>query len=99
MGARAGAVGLAEAGEHVGQELRGHHVALDDLQTAHPGRLVDLLLAQDAGPPQDRGERRAQLVGKRGQELVLRPVGDLRLRASALRLAVEQRVGPAPAPG
>ena len=79
--------------EHVLDEAGlGLHVALDDLQPAHPRRLVDLLLAQDAGPPQDRGERRAQLVGERGQELVLGPVGDLRLRAGAFGLAVEQRV-------
>ena len=71
----------------------GRDVALDDLEAAaRRVGLVQLFPAQDAGPAQDRGQRRAQLVGERGQELVLGPVGHLRFRARAFGLAIEQGV-------
>ena len=50
------------------------------------GGLVEPPAAQQVGPPHDGGQRRAQLVGERGQELVLDAAGRLRLRARPLRL-------------
>ena len=78
--------------------------------TSSPRRMrgrVEVARAQHHRPAEDRGERRAQLVGERGQELVLGPVGLLRRRARLLRRAVERARcprpgrpgGPAPRPG
>ena len=49
-------------------------VARDRVEGAlHRGRIRLAFRAEDVGPAQDRGERRAQLVGHGGQELVLQP--------------------------
>ena len=50
------------------------------------GGLVEAAPAQQVRPAHDRGERRAQLVGEGGEELVLDAAGRLRLRARLLRL-------------
>ena len=50
-------------------------VALDGLDGARHGRRVELARSRSMwAQPDDRVERRAQLVGERGQELVLEPV-------------------------
>ena len=70
-------------------ELR---VAVDGLDGPRAGRLVELARAQHVRPSHDGGERRAQLVGQQGQELVLGA-------ADVLRLLEELRallVGPPP---
>ena len=61
-------------------------VALDGVEAAAGGGLVEPAPAQQVGPAHDGGERRAQLVGQRGEELVLDPARRLRLRAGVLRL-------------
>ena len=52
----------------------------------------ELAALEQVGPPDDRGQRRPQLVRQRGQELVLHPARRLGHRARLLRLAVEVRV-------
>ena len=56
-------------------------VSLDDLDPAGHGGLVRGARPKDVGPPEDGVERGAQLVRDGGQELVLHPVGALRLGA------------------
>ena len=58
------------------------------------GGLVEPASAQEIGPAHDRGQRRAQLVRQRGEELVLDPARRLRLRARALRVGQEARTLP-----
>ncbi len=66
--------------EHVPHDLRlGLRVAVDDVDGARPLTFVELARLQEVGPAHDRVERRAQLVRERGQELVLGPVGRLRV--------------------
>jgi hypothetical protein len=67
----------------------GGGVAQDGIDRARPRGLVQLGALQQARPPEDRVERRAQLVRHRGQQLVLRPVQRLGPQARLL-LAREQ---------
>ena len=60
-------------------------VAADDLQARSDAGRLDALVAQQRRPSEDGVERRAQLVRQRGEELVLEPVGALRVGACALR--------------
>ena len=53
------------------------------------GGLVEPAPAQQVGPAHDGGQGRAQLVGQRGQELVLDPAGRLRLLPGVLGLGQE----------
>jgi len=67
--------------EEVLDELRLHgRVALDGLERLRPARFGDGVAAEEASPPEHRVERRAQLVGDGGEELVhraIRALGDL----------------------
>ena len=67
-------------------------VALDGLQRARRGGLVEPAAAQRDRPAEHGIERRAQLVGERGEELVLDPVGGLGLGARPLLARQELRV-------
>ena len=67
-------------------------VAVDDLDPLLDLRRGERALAQEAGPAHDRGERGAQLVGERGQEVVLQPVRLPRLLGRAVGLAEEAGV-------
>ena len=67
--------------EELGQGLG---AALDDPQGPGHGGLVHVLLAEELRPDEDGPQRRAQLVGHHGQELVLGLVGGLRLQARRL---------------
>src|SRR5207237_8616135 len=58
--------------------------ALDNFQPAGGGGGVKLPLAQHPGPSEHRGQRRAQLVRDRGEELVLETISRLRLLARRL---------------
>ena len=66
--------------QDVGDELGlGPGVAIDGLDGTAGGGGIQARLAQDVRPGHDGIERRAQLVRQGGQELVLQPVGLLRL--------------------
>ncbi len=52
----------------------------------------ELAALEQVGPPDDRGQRRPQLVRQGRQELVLHAAGRLGRRARLLRLPVEVRV-------
>lgn len=58
-----------------------HGVALDHLEGSRGGGRVELLGPQYPGPPEHRGQRRAQLVRQDCHELVLGPGRRLRLGA------------------
>ena len=66
--------------EDVGDDLGlGGRVALDGLEPAGGGGLVEAAPSQQVHPAHDGGQGRPQLVGQRGEELVLDPAGRLRL--------------------
>ena len=89
-------------GAHVQAELRPHDarqvedvrdhlllragVAVDGVEGAGLGGLVQASASQQVDPPDDGGERRPQLVGQGGQELVLDAAGCLRLLAGVIGL-------------
>ena len=71
-------------------------VAVDDLDRAPRGRLVQLARQEHLRPPEDRVQRRPQLVRERRQELVLRAVRLDQRRLGALQAAdIEVDAGPA----
>ena len=80
--------------EEVRDELvLGQGVPVDGVCAPAHGLRLHVLAAEDVRPAHDGVQRRAQLVGEGGQELVLDPVGLLRLpRALGLR-PVRFRVG------
>ena len=68
--------------EHVLDEPRlDPRISIDHLESALQIALGHTLAAKQAGPPQHGIERGAKLVRQDGQEIVLRPIGGLRLSA------------------
>src|SRR6185436_14333212 len=79
--------------EDVRDELAlGAGVAVDRLDRARRGRLVQLARAQHVGPAHHRVQGRAQLLGEGGQELILGPAGCFRVLQQTLTLVL----GPPP---